>query len=97
LQQLQADLLRFLSPWPAPDLGPRAQNYYEESVISQFIRDRSYIKSIDNLWLKYNMVGSGECLPVPPPVSVIYYTSAQRHELTARPASVSLVAIKDGG
>lgn len=97
LQQLQADLLRFLSPWPAPDLGPRAQNYYEESVISEFIRDRSYIKSIDNLSLKYNMVGSGECLPAPPPVSVIYYTSAQRHELTARPASVSLVSFKDGG
>lgn len=85
LQHLQSDLVRFLSPWPAGDLGERPKIYYDESAISQFVRDRSYIKSIDSIELKYS--------PENPPI--VYYTSALRHELKVRPSSPLLASAAD--
>jgi hypothetical protein len=58
LQQLDKDLIRFLSPWPAPDLGARPKNYYEETAIGQFIRDCPYIRSFDSLELEMTPVES---------------------------------------
>jgi hypothetical protein len=87
LQQLQTDLVRFLSPWPAPDLGPRPKNYHEEAAISQFIRDRPYIKSINTLKLLYEGDAAASDpaqapRDTPPTGSHIYFTSALRHALT---------------
>jgi hypothetical protein len=86
LEQLQKDLVRYLSPWPDPDLAVRPKAYYSETAVGQFIRERSYIKSIGVLQLEYK-------LPDTPPV---YYTSAKRHQLTARPSSSSAAPIMEG-
>lgn len=96
LQQLQADLVRFLSPWPSPDLGQRPRNYFEESAVSQFIRDRPYIRSIDCLELMAVPVDPVDLQVKPPDTMPIYYTSALRHDLKARPASISLASVKGG-
>ncbi len=101
LQELQTDLVRFLSPWPDADLGPRPAHYYLKGAISQFIRDRPYIKSIDSLALKLDdgaalgddqerddICGHQE--------SYVYYTSALRHDLRAIAASAYLASTQDG-
>jgi hypothetical protein len=97
LQQLQIELVRFLSPWPSPDLGPRPNNYYEETVISQFIRDRPYIKSINRLKLLYESNESSEAVEQMPKSSHVYYTSALQHAL--KPCLTSIVSASgvDGG
>jgi hypothetical protein len=95
LQQLQADLVRFLSPWPAPDLGQRPKNYFEESAISQFIRDRPYIQSIDSLTLTPVDLHADERQDKQVLSTPAYYTSALNHDLQARPASVALASAKD--
>jgi hypothetical protein len=80
LEQLQAELVRFLSPWPAPELGERPKVYFDETAISQFIRDRPYIDSIDTIELEGTSTES----------SSVYYTSALRHKLSARPSGAGL-------
>ena len=95
IQQLQQDLVRFLSPWPVPDLAPRPQRYYEQIAVSQFIRDRPYVKSIDSLQLS----PAGDASDPTQQCggnAFIYYTSALQHQITARPPSASLVASLDG-
>jgi hypothetical protein len=82
LEQLQAELVRFLSPWPAPDLGERPKVYYDETAISQFIRNRPYIESIDTITIE-----PGE---ISPNSSCVYYTSALRHKLSTRPSGVGI-------
>lgn len=74
LEQLQADLVRFLSPWPCPELGDRPKIYYDEAAISQFIRNRTYVKSIDNIELELECIAED--------AFCTYYTSALRHELS---------------
>jgi hypothetical protein len=80
LEQLQAELVRFLSPWPAPDLGEKPKAYFEQTAISQFIRDRPYIESIDTIKLSGNSAESPS----------VYYTSAWRHQLSARPSGAGI-------
>jgi hypothetical protein len=80
LEQLQSELVRFLSPWPAPELGERPKVYFDETAISQFIRDRPYIDSIDTIELEGTSTES----------SSVYYTSALRHKLSARPSGAGL-------
>jgi hypothetical protein len=95
IQQLQQDLVRFLSPWPVPDLAPRPHRYYEQIAVSQFIRDRPYVKSIDSLQLS----PAGDASDPTQQCggnAFIYYTSALQHQITARPPSASLVASLDG-
>jgi hypothetical protein len=86
LEQLQKDLVRYLSPWPDPDLAVRPKAYYSETAIGQFIRDRSYIKSIDILQLEYKL----------PDNPHVYYTSASRHQLTPKSRSSSADPIMEG-
>ncbi|MEB3317624.1 MAG: hypothetical protein VKO39_05730 [Cyanobacteriota bacterium] len=83
LQQLQKDLVRFLSPWPAPDLGARPKNYYEETAISQFIRDRHYIRSIDRLELEESPVEGDDKY-----TSAIDLSAAKRIERTGEVSSL---------
>jgi len=80
LEQLQSELVRFLSPWPAPELGERPKVYFDETAISQFIRDRPYIDSIDTIELEGTSTES----------SSVYYTSALRHKLSARPSGAGI-------
>jgi hypothetical protein len=86
LEQLQKDLVRYLSPWPDLEFTDRPKAYYTEAAISQFIRDRSYIKSIDTLILDVETTSTPH----------LYYTSARRHRLAARPSSSSAALIMEG-
>jgi len=86
MEQLQKDLVRYLSPWPDPEFAERPKAYYVETAISQFIRDRSYIKSIDTLTLELDTVSTPH----------LYYTSASRHRLAARPSSSSASLFMEG-
>jgi hypothetical protein len=94
-QQLQRDLVEFLSPWPMPDLGPRPQRYYEQTEVSQFIRDRPYVKSIDSLEI-LDIGDTANSSLQPADNCFIYYTSALQHQITGRGPSASLVASLDG-
>ena len=79
LQQLQQDLLLFLSPWPYQDpLFERPDAYYDELSIGHFIRERPYIYAIESLQLSYSP--ERKKLTESP---FLYYTSALQHELVA--------------
>lgn len=97
LQQLQSELVRYLSPWPAPDLGSKPKNYFEESAISEFIRERAYIKSINDLTLRYEGGDPPVDLEKPPTKAYVYYTSARQHILTTCLTSIVSTSGLAGG
>ena len=79
LQQLQQDLVLFLSPWPSEDaLFNRPESYYDELSIGHFIRERPYVYAIETLQLSYSP--DRETLAKSP---FLYYTSALQHQLSA--------------
>lgn len=75
IEQLQAELVKWLSPWPNPALGPRPEDYYTRRAVAEFIRHRPYVEGIE--WF--------EIRPETPAHGVGYYylTSALKHELKA--------------
>ncbi len=48
-EQLNAELIAYLSPWPSPTLGPRADDYYTLNEVAHFIRNRPYVRAILSL------------------------------------------------
>ncbi|MFN7898285.1 MAG: hypothetical protein ACK5N0_01280 [Synechococcaceae cyanobacterium] len=79
LQQLQHDLVLFLSPWPLEDPScPRPSAYYEELNIGHFIRERPYIQAIESLQLDYSP-NLQDCEQA----AFLYFTSAAQHQLGA--------------
>lgn len=74
LARLQAELVRWLSPWPDPGLGPRPYDYYTREAVAEFIRQRDYVEGINGLQLHHDG-GQGKAR---------YYTSAERHLLKGR-------------
>ena len=94
-QQLQRDLVEFLSPWPMPNLGARPQRYYEQTAVNQFIRDLPYVKSIDSLEL-LDAEDTTNSSQQSADNLFIYYTSALQHQIAGRAPSASLMASLDG-
>jgi hypothetical protein len=79
LQQLQLDLVSFLSPWPLADSDfPRPNAYYEEINIGHFIRERPSIQAIEKLELAYS-----PDLETSQKSAFLYFTSALQHQLVA--------------
>lgn len=78
IERLQADLVKWLSPWPDPALGPRPEHYYTRRAVAQFIRRRPYVEGVDRLEISPDESEQG--------VGYHYLTSALQHVLTAAPA-----------
>ena len=73
-QRLEAELIRWLSPWPPADLGLRPTDYYTEQAIAQFIRHRPYVRGVPRL-----------SIDIQPPTTAsthYYLTSAQSHAIS---------------
>lgn len=51
LVKLQAELVAWLSPWPAPTLGVRPANYYSRHGVAEFVRNRPYVSAVLSLEL----------------------------------------------
>jgi hypothetical protein len=49
IDQLKAELTKWLSPWPDATIGPRPADYYTRQSIAEFIRQRSYVLGITSL------------------------------------------------
>jgi hypothetical protein len=73
-QQLQADLVAWLSPWPPTHLGPRPAEYYTRQHVAAFIRSRDYVLGITRLHLTPE--------PVETDLGWTYLTSSLQHQLT---------------
>jgi hypothetical protein len=88
LQQLNNDLVLFLSPWvPPPEIGRRVANYYERAAIHSFILTRPYVAAIVELKLRRHL---HENLHRRAPRGFVYYTSALKHVLRIRSEKTSL-------
>jgi len=73
--QLKADLIEWLSPWPpSAAIGPRPTNYYTRRSIAEFIRGRNYVLGITSLELRREAVTGGP--------GWHYLTSAATHVIT---------------
>jgi hypothetical protein len=72
LARLQAELVRWLSPWPDPSLGSRPPDYYTREAVAEFIRQRDYVLGITSLALIPETVRSGP----------VYFTSSLQHCLS---------------
>lgn len=77
IERLQGELVKWLSPWPDPTLGPRPQRYYTRRAVSEFIRGRPYVCGID----RFDIAPED----APPRSGCVYLTSALAHDLTAAP------------
>lgn len=77
IERLQGELVKWLSPWPDPALGPRPERYYTRRAVSEFIRGRHYVRGIDRF----------DIAPEDAPLrgGWVYLTSALAHDLTAAP------------
>lgn len=51
IEQLNAELIEFLSPWPPTTLPPRPDDYYTLKEVAHFIRNRPYVRAIISLRL----------------------------------------------
>ncbi len=78
IERLQAELVKWLSPWPDPAIGPRPARYYTRRAVSEFIRGRPYVRGIDRLDIAPETS--------PPRGGWVYLTSALQHDLTAASA-----------
>ncbi|KUR72074.1 hypothetical protein [Novosphingobium sp. FSW06-99] len=72
--RLQDELVRWLSPWPDPQLPPRDAAYWTRQAIAEFIRNRPYVQAIVHLSLHHDR---------DPGQGWHYFTSARAHELCA--------------
>jgi hypothetical protein len=45
-ERLNAELIQYLSPWPAPVLGARPDDYYTLNEVAHFVRNRPYVRAI---------------------------------------------------
>ena len=79
--KLEAELVRWLSPWPPTDLGARPSAYFAKHAINEFIRHRPYVAAVVRLDLRYDrdLAAAGPC----------YITSAKTHALRAHTSSVA--------
>ncbi|MFN4095188.1 MAG: hypothetical protein ACK4GG_00260, partial [Sphingomonas sp.] len=77
IERLQDELVKWLSPWPDPALGPRPERYYTRRAVSEFIRGRHYVRGID----RFDIAPQD----APPRGGWVYLTSALEHDLTAAP------------
>jgi len=77
VEKLQAELIKWLSPWPDSSLGPRPQRYYTRRAVSEFIRSRPYVRGIEQFDIAPE--------DTPPRSGWVYLTSALVHDLTAAP------------
>ncbi|MBB6250761.1 hypothetical protein [Nitrospirillum iridis] len=77
--RLDADLVAWLSPWPAMGLGPRPEAYWTKPAIATFIRHRPYVLEILTLSLSHD---APELL-----AACHYLTSAAQHEVTGTVAA----------
>ncbi len=77
IERLQGELVKWLSPWPDPALGPRPERYYTRRAVSEFIRGRHYVRGID----RFDIAPQD----APPRGGWVYLTSALQHDLTAAP------------
>ena len=77
IERLQGELVKWLSPWPDPTLGPRPERYYTRRAVSEFIRGRHYVRGIDRFAI--------EPEDAPPRSGWVYLTSALEHDLVAAP------------
>lgn len=83
IDQLQAELVEWLSPWPPdPKLGIRPANYYTRRAIAEFVRHRPYVHGIARLDVRPE--------PAPSASGHYYLTSALQHHL--KPAPVDPVS-----
>jgi hypothetical protein len=84
--QLGAELVEWLSPWPpSASLGPRPANYYTRRAVAEFIRGRSYVLGITSLEIRPEDVSGGH--------GWHYLTSAAKHAITtAKPGGLELPA-----
>ncbi|MQP66376.1 hypothetical protein GE253_13610 [Niveispirillum sp. SYP-B3756] len=76
---LNQELIDWLSPWPAPALGPRPADYYNDYAIGDFIRRRPYVRAILSLELSYD--------PQNARTGWHYLTSASTHDLSGETVS----------
>ncbi|HYE53170.1 MAG TPA: baseplate J/gp47 family protein, partial [Azospirillaceae bacterium] len=82
--RLNEELVAWLSPWPAPELGPRPSDYYTAYAVAAFIRHRAYVVAVLSLSLSYD-----------PPEALdgwCYLTSALQHDLSGKTAGRTLNA-----
>ncbi|MES2442407.1 MAG: hypothetical protein V4574_06220 [Pseudomonadota bacterium] len=76
--QLNTDLIAWLSPWPpSPTLGKRPDDYYTRRSIAEFIRGRSYVLGIASLEITPEATAGGN--------GHFYLTSATQHAITTAP------------
>ena len=79
--RLDTDLIKWLSPWPDPSLGPRPANYYTRHAIAEFIRGQPYVVGITSLEIVHDKgTHSGGWR---------YFTSALKHCLKGRTESTT--------
>ncbi|WP_155006397.1 baseplate J/gp47 family protein [Sphingomonas hengshuiensis] len=74
--RLEDELIRFLSPWPTPTLGPRPPDYYTTREIAHFIRNRPYVRAI----LKLQVTPAEGIVPQ----GWHYCTSATAHDIRGK-------------
>ncbi len=72
-----ADLVRWLSPWPDPTLGPRPPDYYTRQSIADFLKRRPYVKEVTSLHIEWEQAKT--------PGGWCYATSAVKHRLRGQP------------
>ena len=78
-QQLNRELIEWLSPWQPADLGARHAHYFTRQGIAEFIRKRSYVLGITSLVLSYD--------PPRHPGEWRYITSALEHAISGGTAA----------
>jgi hypothetical protein len=73
IDRLQAELVRWLSPWPDAQQPGRPREYWTRRSIAEFVRQRPYVKGVERLTLHYDRD--------PATGGWHYFTSALHHRL----------------
>ena len=92
-QRLQTELIKWLSPWPDPALGPRPSNYYSVHAVKEFVSHREYVLgvlSLEVVSLDKDMSPGREA------PGWVYFTSAVKHDLTCPPQAAPVAARRPG-
>ncbi len=102
INRLNEELIAYLSPWPAPDLGPRPHDYYTRKEVAHFVRHRPYVRGILSLRLMPEGPDGTPALDAaatdqapgaqadePQASHHRYFTSATSHALTGRATPAS--------
>lgn len=75
IQQLEADLTLWLSPWPPQAFGKRPRNYYTRHAVAEFVRGRPYVRGIASIHLETDAPTDRH--------TPVYFTSAKQHRIIA--------------